>query len=88
VLLVSEEHLVSKAGLGDIASRDHQECGEAMVIASGVARIAIAVVRRKFGGVVARPFGAAVVFEEAARALETGVIKRKLLMWALPELAI
>ena len=66
MLLVGEVHLVRKAGLGDIADGDQEQCGEAIVIACGAARVAIAVVGRKFGGVVAGPFGPAVVFEKEA----------------------
>ena len=55
MLLVGEVHLVRKAGLGDIADGDQEQGGEAIVIACGVARVAIAVVRRKFGGLIARP---------------------------------
>jgi hypothetical protein len=50
VLLVGEVHLVRKAGLGDIAGRDQEQCGKAIVIARGVAGRAIAVVRGKLGG--------------------------------------
>jgi len=64
--MVGEAYLVHKAGLGDIADGDQEQCGEAIVIAGGAARVAIPVVGRKFGGVVARPFGPAVVFEKEA----------------------
>ena len=45
--MVGEAHLVRKAGLGDIADGDQEQCGEAIVVAGGVARVAIAVVSRK-----------------------------------------
>ena len=64
MLLMGEVHLVRKAGLGDIAGDDQEQCGKAIVIARGVARVAIAAVRGKLGGVIARPFGPAVVFFE------------------------
>src|SRR5450755_3327580 len=66
VLLVGEVHLVRKAGLGEIAGGDQEQGGEAVVVARGAARVAIPVVGRKFGGVVAGPFGPAVVFEKEA----------------------
>jgi len=66
VPLVGEVHLVRKAGLGDIADGDQEKCGEAIVIACCAARVAIPVVRGKFGGVVEWPFGPAVVFEKEA----------------------
>jgi hypothetical protein len=66
VLLVGEVHLVRKAGLRDIAGGDQEQCGKAIVIAGGVAGVAIAVVRGELGGVIAWPFGPAVVFEKEA----------------------
>jgi len=60
--------LIREADLRDVAGRYHQECGKAVIREQCGAGVAIAVIGRKFGGVVVRSFGSTAILQEEAKA--------------------